>query len=50
MHGQDTTDIADIKAVARSVLSHRIVRNFQAEAEGIRSEDIVARLMETVRL
>jgi MoxR-like ATPase len=50
LHGQDTTDIADVKAVARSVLSHRIVRNFQAEAEGIRSEDIVVRLMETVRL
>ena len=49
LHGRDTTDIADVKAVAEPVLSHRIVRNFQAEAEGIRSQDIVARLLETIR-
>ncbi len=45
LHGQDTTDIKDVQAVARGVLSHRMVRNFQAEAEGVRALDIVERLL-----
>ncbi len=38
----------DVRAVAPSVLRHRILTNFAAEAEGIRPDDIVARLLETV--
>jgi MoxR-like ATPase len=49
LSGRDTTDVADVKSVAQAVLGHRIVRNFQAEAEGISSKDIVNRLLETVR-
>ncbi len=45
MHGRDTTDISDVRAVARAVLSHRMVRNFQAEAEGIQAGEIVERLL-----
>jgi MoxR-like ATPase len=35
----------DIRAVAGPVLRHRIITNFNAEAEGIRPDDIVKRLI-----
>ncbi len=38
----------DIRAVAPSVLRHRIVPNFTAESEGIGAIDIVHRLLESV--
>jgi MoxR-like ATPase len=34
--------------VAAPVLRHRILTNFNAEADGIRSDDIVRRLIEAV--
>ena len=41
LHGKYSPDIEDVEAVATSVLRHRIVRNYKAEAEGIRVEDII---------
>lgn len=38
----------DIQAVAYPVLRHRILTNFNAEAEGIRSDEIIRRLLEFV--
>jgi MoxR-like ATPase len=38
----------DIKRVAPDVLRHRILLTYEAEAEGIRSEDIVGRILQTV--
>ncbi len=38
----------DIRAVAGPVLRHRIITNFNAEAEGLRPDDIVQRLVKTV--
>ena len=38
----------DIKAVAPEVLRHRIVPTYEAEAEGLDSDAIVARVLETV--
>ena len=37
----------DVRAVALPVLRHRIVTNFNAEAEGIKPEDLVGRLLES---
>ncbi len=37
----------DIQAVARPVLRHRILMNFNADADGVRSDDIIDRLLET---
>jgi MoxR-like ATPase len=42
--GRFTPGIDDVNAVAVSVLRHRIVTNFSAEAEGITPEKIVAEL------
>ena len=38
----------DIRALAHPVLRHRIVPNFYAESERVTSDDIIARLIETV--
>jgi len=44
--GKYSPDIEDVQAVAANVLRHRIVRNYKAEAEGVKVEDIVGKLME----
>ena len=38
----------DIARVAKPVLRHRVLTNFNAEAEGVSSDDIVDRLIETI--
>ncbi len=49
MHGRFAASIEDIKALAPSVLRHRILTNFNAEAEGVTSLNIIEQLLETVR-
>ncbi len=46
LDGRPTPDIEDVKAVAKPVLRHRIVTNFNAEAEGISSTDVIDKLVE----
>ena len=48
LQGREVTDFQDVRAVAHAVLSHRIVRNFKAEAEGVEMSQIVGRLLEVV--
>jgi len=43
--GRFSPDIADVKAVARGILRHRILRNYKAEAEGITDEKIIEQLL-----
>jgi len=42
LNGKYSPDIEDVRAVATSVLRHRIVRNYKAEAEGRSVEDIIS--------
>ncbi len=44
--GRSTPEIEDVKATARPVLRHRLVTNFNAEAEGVGSIDIINRLID----
>ncbi|MBM4402941.1 MAG: MoxR family ATPase [Candidatus Cloacimonetes bacterium] len=46
LEGRLTPSEDDIRSVARIVLQHRILVSFAAEAEGIRSTDIIAQLLE----
>jgi MoxR-like ATPase len=41
IRGKYSPDIEDVRAVAYGILRHRIVRNYKAEAEGVREEQIV---------
>lgn len=44
--GRFAVSMDDLKYIAKPVLRHRIVLNFQAEAEGIRVDDVTERLLE----
>ena len=48
LHGRFTPGIEDVRAVAPSVLRHRVVTNFTAEAEGIKPDRIIADLIANV--
>ena len=45
LNGKYSPDIEDVKAVAKPVLRHRLIRNFKAEAEGISVDQIIEKLM-----
>jgi MoxR-like ATPase len=45
LHGKFSPDIEDVKAVALPILRHRLVRNYKAEAEGLKIEDLIQRLL-----
>ena len=44
-NGKYSPDIEDVKAIAKPVLRHRIVRSYVAEAEGISTDKIIETLM-----
>ncbi|NQZ57679.1 MAG: AAA family ATPase, partial [Lentisphaeraceae bacterium] len=48
LHGRYNVAIEDIKELALPVLRHRIVTNFNADAEGITCEDIINKLLATI--
>jgi len=48
LRGRYHVGIEDIREVSRPVLRHRILTNFNAEADGVRSDDIVAELMQVI--
>ena len=48
LHGRPAVSLEDIRAVAPPVLRHRILVNFQAEADGIDAETVVSRLLAAV--
>ncbi|MEO2046984.1 MAG: MoxR family ATPase [Pirellulales bacterium] len=48
LHGRYCVSVEDVRSVALPVLRHRILTNFQAEAEGVTSDQIVEHLLETI--
>jgi MoxR-like ATPase len=48
MDGRFSVAVDDVKKVAIPVLRHRVSTNFQAQAEGKKSEDIIQQLLATV--
>jgi MoxR-like ATPase len=45
LHGKYSPDIEDVQAVAPSILRHRIIKNYKAEAESISVEQIIGKLL-----
>lgn len=45
LHGKYSPDIDNVKAIAKDVLRHRILKNYKAEAEGISVEQIIEGLL-----
>jgi len=48
LYGRGYASVEDVKAVARPVLRHRILLNFNAEAEGQTSDAVIERLLTEV--
>ena len=44
VHGKYSPDIEDVQAVAYSILHHRLVKNYKAEAEGITEKQVIKAL------
>ena len=40
----------DVKAIGADVLRHRIITSYEAEAEEITSDDVIARIFEAVEV
>ena len=49
LQGSYLVRMEDLEAVAKPVLTHRILTNFQAQAEGVTSNFIIEKLLEEVR-
>jgi len=48
LQGRLHVSLDDIRTVARPALRHRILTNFQADADGVDVEDVIGHLLETV--
>jgi MoxR-like ATPase len=48
LHGRYNVSCEDVRAVIQPVMRHRIVTNFNADAEGIKPEDLIEMLLKTV--
>jgi MoxR-like ATPase len=46
--GRAAVALDDVRAVAAPVLRHRLLVNFQAEADGVTTDDVVAKILESV--
>ena len=47
LDGRTTPDIADVQHMLNPVLRHRIIPNFNAEADGVTRDNILEKLLET---
>jgi MoxR-like ATPase len=50
LDGRPEVDVADIQSMIAAVLRHRIVLNYNAEAQGQNAETVIQKLVETVPL
>jgi len=48
INGGFNVSVEDIKALAHPVLRHRIILNFNAEAEGVRTDEVIDKLLKIV--
>ena len=48
MEGRFSVAIDDVRKIALPVLRHRVSTNFQAQAEGMTTEDVIDRLLEEI--
>jgi len=49
MDGRFSVAIDDVKKIAVPVLRHRLSTNFQAQAEGMTTEDVILRLVKEIK-
>lgn len=49
LEARPTPDISDVVTMVKPVLRHRIITNFNAEADGIKTDDVLERLIKDLR-
>jgi MoxR-like ATPase len=49
LDGRTAASVEDVRALAKPVLVHRVITNFRAESDNVKSEDVVQRVLETVK-
>ena len=49
MHGRYVASVEDVKSLVPSILRHRIITNFKAQAEGTTSLDVIDQLLKEVK-
>ncbi|MGZ5566056.1 MAG: AAA family ATPase, partial [Limisphaerales bacterium] len=47
-HGRFNVSFEDIEAVAAAAFRHRVILNFEAEAEGITTDHIITQILQDV--
>ncbi len=50
LEGRPTPDINDIQMLAPDILRHRVLLNFNAEAEGLKVDDIIKKLIKYIEV
>ena len=50
MHGRYHVSFDDIRALAKPILRHRVLRNFHAESERVTPDQLIDKLLESVPL
>jgi len=50
LDGRSVASLEDVRAVALPVLRHRVLLNFQAEADGVEADHVIGQLLESVRV
>ncbi len=50
IQGRTHPTLEDLRAAALPVLRHRVILNFSAEVEGVRADDLIRRLLDTIPL
>ena len=48
LDGRPSPNISDVQSLALPILRHRVLANFNAEAEGLKIEDILNQLMDAL--
>jgi MoxR-like ATPase len=48
LDGRFAAEIDDVRALAAPTLRHRLVPSFRAEAEGVRTDDVVRAILDAV--
>jgi MoxR-like ATPase len=49
LQGRPTPGLEDVRAIAHAVLRHRVVTNFNAEADGVNADQLIDRLLQEVK-
>jgi MoxR-like ATPase len=49
LDGRPAASVEDVRQLAKPILQHRLITNFHAEAEGVRTPQLIDRLLQTIK-